>query len=133
MTVAEASSATSGALVARAGAAADGCQYLEWRGGVPGLGVMAEQGYIARVDVDSGVVATESGARIGDSEARVRELYGDRVAEMPHKYVAGGKYLVVTPASGDTALRLVFETEGGRVTRFRGGRVPQVMYVERCG
>ena len=97
------------------------------------MGVLAEQGYIARVDVDSGSVATESGARIGDGEARVRELYGDRVTEMPHKYVSGGKYLVVTPASGDTALRLVFETEGGRVARFRGGRMPQVMYVERCG
>jgi hypothetical protein len=39
--------------------------------------------------------------------------------------------VVATPS--DTALRLVFETEGARVTRFRVGRRPAVEYVEGCG
>ena len=133
MSITDAAAATGGAIAARSGAASASCQYLEWRGGPAGVGVMAEQGTVARVDVDSGAVTTAAGARIGDDEPRVRALYGDRVTEMPHKYVAGGRYLVVSSSAADTSLRLVFETEGGRVTRFRGGRMPQVMYVERCG
>jgi len=48
----------------------------------------------------------------------------------PNKYTAG-QYLIVTPRS-DTAYQYVFETDKGRVTTFRGGRVPQVRYVEGC-
>jgi hypothetical protein len=29
--------------------------------------------------------------------------------------------------------RIVFETDGQRVTRFRAGRLPAVQYVEGCG
>jgi hypothetical protein len=33
----------------------------------------------------------------------------------------------------DSTRRIVFETETGRVTRFRTGRLPEVEWVERCG
>jgi hypothetical protein len=56
------------------------------------------------------------------------------VTRLPHKYVQGGEYLTVTPVSPeDSSLRIVFESEGGRITRFRSGRTPQVEWVERCG
>src|SRR5215207_10108978 len=133
MSVEEAARALGGALAAPASAA--GCGYAEWRGGPPGVRVMTEGGRVARVEVVGGAVATDAGARIGDSAARVRELYAGRVAATPHKYVAGAEYLTVTPASpADSAFRIVFETDStGRVTRYRAGRRPYVEYVEGCG
>jgi hypothetical protein len=133
MSVEEAARALGGALTAPASAAV--CGYAEWHGGPPGVRIMTEGGRVARVEVAGGTVATDAGARIGDSAARVRELYAGRVAVTPHKYVAGAQYLTVTPASpADSAFRIVFETDStGRVTRYRAGRRPQVEYVEGCG
>ncbi|HYW05449.1 MAG TPA: hypothetical protein VE913_00760 [Longimicrobium sp.] len=93
-----------------------------------GVRVMVEGEKVARVEVDSGTVASAAGARIGDTEARVRELY-PRVRSGPHKYTAG-HYLTVLAA--DTTRRLVFETDGQKVLRFRGGSTPRVEYVEGC-
>ena len=54
------------------------------------------------------------------------------MTEQPHKYVEGGKVLVVAPADGGEA-RLVFETDAeGRITSWRIGLEPQVHYVEGC-
>jgi hypothetical protein len=62
----------------------------------------------------------------------VQALYASRVAVSPHKYT-GGHYLTVTPtAPGDSAYRMVFETDGRRVTQFRAGVRPAVEYVEGC-
>jgi hypothetical protein len=91
---------------------------------------MVIEGRIARIDVDSATIATTAGARVGDSEQHIRELYGERLITSPHKYVEG-HYLTVTPR--DTAHRILFETDGQRVTRYRAGRVPEVEWVERCG
>ncbi len=130
--VRDVSVALSGALVAPPTRDTTACAYLTWRNGPPGVKVMAEDGRVARVEVDSGATATEDGARIGDSEARIRELYGSRVKVEPHKYTTG-HYLIVTPAKvADSLFRLVFETDGQRVTRFRAGTVPPVLYVEGC-
>ncbi|HEX8391202.1 MAG TPA: hypothetical protein VF665_02500, partial [Longimicrobium sp.] len=97
-----------------------------------GLRAMTEAGRVVRLDVDSSTLATAEGARVGDPETRIRQLYAGRVTEGPHKYVPGGKYLTVRPADADTTHLLVFETDGGRVTRFRAGLRPQVEYVEGC-
>jgi hypothetical protein len=78
------------------------------------------------------VLATAEGARVGDSEARIKEIYGDRVTVQPHKYLPNGHYLVVA-AAGDAANRIVFETDGKVVTTYRAGRRPEVENVEGCG
>jgi hypothetical protein len=132
MSVADASAAVGAALSLRSDAAATACAYLQWPGGPDGVWVMVEDGRVVRVDVRAGTTATEEGARIGDSDERIRQLYDGRVTASPHKYTAG-QYLTVTPVSpADSAFRLVFETEGGRVTEYRAGTVPQVEYVEGC-
>ncbi|MCY7380668.1 MAG: hypothetical protein LH467_15175 [Gemmatimonadaceae bacterium] len=132
MLVRDASTLLNGALVAPSGRDSAACDYLTWRNGPPGVKVMTERGRIARVEVDSGATTTDAGARIGDSEARIRELYGNRVRVEPHKYTTG-RYLIVTPANvTDTLFRLVFETDGQHVTRFRSGVKPPVLYVEGC-
>jgi hypothetical protein len=132
MSVAEASSALGATLELPTSADATACDYLRWSGGPEGIFVMVENLRIARVDVRSGTIATQEGARIGDSAERIRQLYAGRVTASPHKYT-DGQYLTVAPSSpADSAFRLIFETEGGRVTRYRSGKLPQVEYVEGC-
>lgn len=110
----------------------EACQYAR-SGRVPaGVWVMLEGLRIVRVEVDSGTIATAEGARIGDTEARIQQLYPGRVTSGPHKYT-DGHYLTVRPAEpADTTHLIVFETDGSVVTRFRGGQKPQVEYVEGC-
>jgi hypothetical protein len=109
----------------------DDCQYIGVRALRRNVDVMVERDTVVRVDVRDSTVATAAGARVGDSEARVRALYPS-LRTMPHKYTSGGRYLIVTPGA-DTTRQLIFETDGQRVTTYRAGRLPQVAYVERCG
>lgn len=115
-----------------AGTEPGGCRYAR-SGALPaGVRVMLEGDRVVRVEVDSGTAAaTAEGARIGDTESRVKQLYPG-VQVQPHKYT-DGHYLVVTPsAPADSAKRIVFETDGQKVLRFRAGQRPQVEYVEGC-
>ena len=129
-----------GMTLAEARAAGDGltllpdttssCYYARPKSGPAGISLMLTDGRIARVDIDSTVIATAAGARVGDSDDRINELYGGKVEVTPHKYVQGGHYMTVTPGAGDG--RIVFETDGKSVRRFRGGRMPEVTWVEGC-
>lgn len=133
MSVARGEAILKTSLAAPAGSDSSGCRYAAWGGGPPGLRLMIEGNDIVRVDVDSGPVATSTGARVGDTEERILSLYPGRVAVGPHKYTKG-HYLTVTPANpADSAFRLIFETDGKVVTRYRSGKRPQVEYVEGCG
>lgn len=110
------------------------CSYVRPASAPHGVSVMLARGQVARVDVDSAGVQSDAGVAVGDSASRVSQAYTGRVTATPHKYVPGGQYLTVRPISPqDSSMRIVFETEAGRVTRFRSGRVPEVSWVERCG
>jgi hypothetical protein len=87
---------------------------------------------IERVNVDSTGVFTAEGVGVGDTQARVREVYGERTRVEPHKYVPQGHNIVVNSLR-DTLYRIVFETDGQRVVRYRAGRRPAVDLVEKCG
>ena len=87
---------------------------------------------LVRVDVRDSSVTTMEGARIGDTEARIKEIYAGRVTTTPHKYTGPtGHYLTVSQPLMPGNL-LVFETDGQRVTTFRMGRKPEVEWVEGC-
>ena len=102
--------------------------------GIPfGVNVMVVKGKIARIDVDTGVVTTEDGAKIGDTEDRIKSIYGDELQIQPHKYIEGGHYMTVKGDSASAGKAIVFETDGKRVTMFRAGRIPEVEWVEGCG
>lgn len=109
------------------------CTYVHPTNVPAGVMVMLAKGTVARVDVDSAGVISDAGIAVGDSASRVAAAYSSAVTTTPHKYVQGGQYLTVRPTAGDANLRMVFESEGGRITRFRSGRVPEVEFVERCG
>lgn len=101
--------------------------------GIPeGVSVMVVRGTIARIDVDTGAVTTEDGAKLGDTEERLHSLYGADLKVTPHKYIEKGHYLTVLGDSASAGRALVFETDGQRVTMFRGGRLPEVGWVEAC-
>jgi hypothetical protein len=102
--------------------------------GIPfGVNVMVVKGKIARIDVDTGMVTTEDGAKIGDTEDRIRSIYGDELKVRPNKYIEGGHYMTVMGDSARAGKAIVFETDGKRVTMFRAGRVPEVEWVDGCG
>jgi hypothetical protein len=111
----------------------DGCAYIAGTAQTKlHANVMLAGDTVVRFDVLDKGIATAEGARVGDTEERIRQLYQGRVAEQPHKYVPGGHYLVVTPA-GESVERIVFETDGHVVTKYRAGRRPEVENVEGCG
>lgn len=102
--------------------------------GIPfGVNVMVVKGKVARIDVDTGTVTTEDGAKIGDSEDKIKSIYGDELKVSPHKFIEGGHYLTVMGDSASAGKAIVFETDGKQVTMFRAGRIPEVEWVEGCG
>jgi hypothetical protein len=101
--------------------------------GVPdNVGVMVVKGKIARIDVDTGSVTTEDGAKIGDTEEKLKSIYDGDLQIEPHKYVPGGHYMIVMGDSASAGKAIVFETNGKIVTNFRAGRLPEVKWVEGC-
>jgi hypothetical protein len=108
------------------------CRYYKAEGALANLAFMTADGVVVRLDVQPGSgIVTDAGAKIGDSEARVLELYKGRVEVQPHKYTGPeGHYLVVK--GGDGKVQLVFETDGAKVVSYRAGVEPQVQYVEGC-
>jgi hypothetical protein len=92
---------------------------------------------IVRVDVDEGSrIATQSGIRIGATEADVKRVYGapgrtGRLTVENHAYVDGGHYISYDD-DGEGGLRMLFETDGQKVTRFRSGQHGPVGYIEGC-
>ena len=95
-----------------------------------GISWMLIDGRVARTDIDDRGFATVSGIRVGDPQAKVLEVYRGRVRVERHHYVETGSYLTVDSADGKSAL--VFETDAGRVTSYRIGRLPEAYYVEGC-
>ena len=127
------------------------CRYVRPKDGPPELDFMLAGDRIVRVDVrkrffkevdgrpvevdigDKSRITTQEGAKIGDTEARIKALYPN-VEVTGHKYVPKGHYLMVKPTDPKLAnYRLIFETDGDRVTYIRSGRLPEVEWLERCG
>ena len=131
MTVGEASQALGVQLTAPDSGAP--CTQIRLDAASPTVLLMVLDQRIVRVDVTDTSVATDRGARVGNIEARIADLYTTQLRIQPHKYT-DGHYLVVTPtAPVDSLYRLIFETNGQQVTRYRAGLRPAVEWVEGCG
>jgi hypothetical protein len=103
------------------------CYYADAKRGFQDVSFMFTDGKLARVDVSGKNYTTAEGAKVGDTEARIKWLYKNRVVVTPHKYT-DGHYLTVKRGK----FAYVFETDGKRVTQFRAGKFPEVEYVEGC-
>lgn len=110
------------------------CFYVKPQGRPEGIGFMMVDYKIARVDIfDNPRMATLSGAKIGDTEDRIKSIYPGQIQVTPHKYDNNGHYLTFVPKDRQyRQYRLVFETDGKKVTRFRSGKLPEVEFVEGC-
>ena len=85
---------------------------------------------IARIDIDSKDYATGRGAKVGDSEARIKRLYKGKYKVCQHKYVDDGHHIEVEIRGGKYSI--IFETDGKSVGRYRVGRPGQVGHAEGC-
>jgi len=109
------------------------CDYIRPRNAPKGVSFMMENGRLSRVDIRGNTtLKTAAGAGIGDTEDRIKTLYPGQVTVQPHKYMEGGHYLVVVPMGSPSNERIVFETDGNKVTVYRSGKTPAVEYVEGC-
>jgi hypothetical protein len=112
---------------------ADQCWYLHYgqvrKGDGPSFQLMIIDGRVVRIEL-LGTLHTLSGARIGSTEAELRQLYGSRLDVQPHKYDEKGR--TITYRSGDGANGLRFETSSGKVTAIQAGPWEHLNYVEGC-
>lgn len=110
------------------------CTYFKPVGGLDGVSFMVSNYRIVRVDIDNPRVTTFRGAKIGDSEERIKYLYQEQIHVQKHPYIRfGGHYLVFIPRDQeDSNYRVIFETDGQKVLRYRAGKLPEVEYIEGC-
>lgn len=124
----EQASQTLGTKLVRGDGYGDACFYLA-SSDVEGVFFMVTNGKIARIDIISDKYATDKGAKIGDTEEKIKSLYKE-VQVQPNKYDEKKHDLEIY--SGDEKYLILFETDGNRVTGFRVGNAEEVSYVERC-
>jgi hypothetical protein len=130
MTVPKASKAFGVRLVREPTYDGNACYYVKPKQGFKNVSFMVTNGSIARIDIYGKGYATDKGAKIGDTEARIKSLYKGMVKASRHPYDEKGHYLEVKFASGNYSI--IFETDGKRVTSFRAGRSEEVGYIEGC-
>ena len=106
----------------------EGCTFVKPKNGPTGIFFMVIKGRIVRIDVENRFTQTDRGARVGDSEAKIKRLYPG-VRASPHAYVEGHYLTVISP---DGHYGIVFETDGTKVTQYRAGTLQSVGYVEGC-
>lgn len=128
MTVAAASKALGIPLVRKYEMEGD-CYYVSPKRGFKDVSFMVTGRRISRVDIDAKGYATDRGAGVGDTEARIMRLYRGRVEVRGHPYV-DGHYLRVNMKGGKFSI--IFETDGKRVTSFRAGKAEEVGWIEGC-
>ena len=98
----------------------------------PGMNFVFLDRHLVRIEVDSGTAATVERVKIGATEEEVQAAYPDRVIVTDAAY-SGGHFLTVSaPDEADSVRKLVFETDGKRVIRFRTGLRPAVDWIEGC-
>jgi len=95
-----------------------------------GTQFMILDGKLARTDVTEAGIFTPEGIQVGDSEAKVRKLYGSRVRVSAHQYFDNGQYLTVLAPDRRYGTR--FETDNGKVTSYYAGLASAIEYVEGC-
>lgn len=97
----------------------------------PGVRYAVDGEVITRVETRDPRYATVSGVHVGDTAARALQVYGKRLRSAPHPYFDRGR--VLTVYSPDRRFALVMEAnDQGRIITLRGGRLPDVAWLEGC-
>jgi hypothetical protein len=125
--------ALASAVAASAAAASTTAAHCHYRSTAqqPGVRYALAGELITRIETRDPRYATVSGVHVGDSLARAQQAYGKRLASSPHPYFDQGRMLTVY--SPDRRFALVMETnDAGRIITLRGGRLPEVAWLEGC-
>lgn len=141
MTLDEASAAAGKPVKVNPNYILDNCAYAAVEGGPEKLSFMvgrekeADPWRIFRADVNEGSpIATISGIRVGDTEAKVKETYSGKgtYTVEPHPYTGPKGHYLIFDADGKGGKLLIFETDGSKVTMFRAGDEGAVRAIEGC-
>jgi hypothetical protein len=124
MTFDEAQQAAGTRLAVVEGTGGSDCYRVDPEEGPEGVTFLVSSGTIERVDIDSGAVKTRSGAGVGTSISELTGLYGERLESAPTPQ--GTTYTFVPADEADADYRLIFETDGSTITKFRAGKLPEV-------
>lgn len=109
------------------------CFIVEPEGVREGVFFMITDGHVSRIDIETSYYASLSGAKVGQTEKQVIKMYKGKLKVTPHHYDDKGHYLTYVPTDKkDKNYRMVFETDGSKVTMFRTGNLPEVEFVEGC-
>ncbi len=127
-TTPEQASQTLGTKLVRGDGYEDACYYVE-APNLEGVRFMVTNGKIARIDISNNKYATDKGAKIGDTEDKIKSLYKG-INVNPQKYDEKKHDMEIY--SSDERFLIIFETDGKRVTGFRAGNAEEVGYVEGC-
>jgi serine/threonine protein kinase len=108
------------------------CQYLTSES-LKDVSFMFTEGILSRIDTRNPSSATLSGVGVGDSEADVYAVYGDRIKSAPNAYIPEtASYLTYVPEDPLDNTRVLFDVNEGKVVNIRSGRLPQINYIEGC-
>lgn len=150
MTIDEAETVSDSVLEPSGDEPSNQCQYVEQQDGPPELGFMIVEGQIARIDVNPRILSeTDGEIKIVEVDSKLMTSEGISIGSSPAEvlkaypaadYDSGGRmgrYITFREASADSEgidYGLIFETdaEGTQVTAMRGGRFPEVQYLEGC-
>jgi hypothetical protein len=116
-----------------AGGSGEACTIIHPVALPAGVSFMVVGDVVARVQVDSAGVTTDEGVGVGTTQAQAQTIYAGRVTSTPHEYTKGRYLTVRSAAPADSNFRMLFETDGQKITRYRVGRLPEVEWVEGCG
>jgi hypothetical protein len=130
MTLAEAERASG--LKFQVEAARDDCSYVKAQRGVKDVSFMVNDGTVAVVYVMNPEVKTLRGAKLGDSEERIRSLYSGQLVR-GESINGRTKVLQFVPKdAADKNYRIVFSFGNGKLVSYRAGRLPEVGWLETC-
>ena len=100
--------------------------------GQAGLTFWVVAGTVERVDVDTRTITTRSGAGIGDTEDRIRELFGERIHTTTLPDGSGNLLAYVPKDVADATYRVMFLSNGLQITRVWAGRLPWAEEIGGC-
>ena len=100
--------------------------------GQAGLTFWVVSGTVERVDVDTRTITTRSGAGIGDTEDRIREMFGDRIHTTTLPDGSGNLLAYVPKDVADATYRVMFLSNGLQITRMWAGRLPWAEELGGC-
>ncbi len=100
--------------------------------GQAGLAFWVVAGTVERVDVDTRTITTRSGAGIGDTEDRIREMFGERIHTTALPDGSGNLLAYIPRDVADATYRVMFLSNGLQIIRMWAGRLPWAEELGGC-